>query len=265
MRGLALLFQELEMREHRMIVGEIEPADHTHRVMPGLNARELDAFVGVEQFAAGELRQEIKMPPGAAEFAIGRELQADRRLLVHDLFDLDVLDLAQIVGRYLALLQFGARLLDARRPQQAADLVGAERSFCSLHVLLPKIRAFSSEVDSGSREENASKQTVWRGARDPQEALEYRGIGLQGGTRRVMDDRAALQYHNAVGQPQNLLRVLLDDDGTGAARAGDGAERSQQFLDDDRGESLGRLVQQQHFWVERQRPADPQHLLLAAG
>src|SRR6266850_5080293 len=100
------------------------------------------------------------MPPGAAEFAIGREFQPDRRLLVHDLFDLDVLGLAQIVGRYLALLQLGARLLDARRPQQAADLVGAERSFYSLHASLPKnFRAFSSEVATGSREENASKQT----------------------------------------------------------------------------------------------------------
>src|SRR6266403_2401850 len=128
-----------------------------------------------------------------------------------------------------------------------------------------RIQAFSSEMDTRSREENTSKKLVWRGVRDAQETFEYRGIGLQGGTRRVMDDRAALQYHNAVGQPQNLLRVLLDDDGTSAARAGDGAERSQQFLDDDRGESLGRLVQQQHFWVERQRPADRQHLLLAAG
>src|ERR1700676_3720583 len=55
--------------------------------------------------------------------------------------------------------------------------------------------------------------SMCRGARDAEEALQHRGIGLQGGTRRVMDDRAALQYHNAVGQPQNLLCVLLDDDG----------------------------------------------------
>src|SRR6266446_9193858 len=128
-----------------------------------------------------------------------------------------------------------------------------------------RIKAFSSELDPASHEENASNKLVWRGSRDAQEAFEYRGIGLQGGTRRIMDDGAALQYHNAVGQPQNLLRVLLDDDGTGTARAGDGAERSQQFLDDDRGQPLGRLVQQQHFWIERQRAADRQHLLLAAG
>src|SRR5438034_93140 len=128
-----------------------------------------------------------------------------------------------------------------------------------------KIRAFSSEVDTGSREETRQNKLACRSPRNAEKAFEYRGIGLQGGTRCVMDDPAALQYHNAVGQPQNLLRVLLDDDGTGAARAGDAAERSQQFLDDDRGQPLGRLVQQQHFWIERQRAADRQHLLLAAG
>src|ERR1700745_1373577 len=42
------------------------------------------------------------------------------------------------------------------------------------------------------------------GARDAEEAFEHRGIGLQRGARRVMNDRAALQYHNTIGQPQNL-------------------------------------------------------------
>src|SRR5882724_826951 len=73
------------------------------------------------------------MPPGAAEFAVGREFQSDRGLPVHDLLNLHVLDLAQIVGGNLALLELGTRLLDARRPQQAANLVGAEGGFCSLH------------------------------------------------------------------------------------------------------------------------------------
>ena len=123
------------MIQHRMVVGEIELADHADGVMPGLDAGELDAGLGVEQFAAGELGEKIEMPPGAAEFAVGRELQADRGLLVHDLFDLEVLGLAQILRRDLALLQLGARFLDARRPQQAADLVGAERGFGSLHGL----------------------------------------------------------------------------------------------------------------------------------
>jgi hypothetical protein len=40
-----------------------------------------------------------------------------------------------------------------------------------------------------------------RGARDAEKAFEYRGIGFQGGTGRIVDDRTALQYHNAVGEP----------------------------------------------------------------
>ncbi len=121
------------MVEHRMIVRKIELADHAHRVVPGLDAGKLDAFVGMKKFAAGQPGEKVKMPPRAAEFAVGCEPQSDRGLLVHDLFDLHVLDLAQIVGRYLALLQFCSRLLDLRRPQQTADLVGAERGFGSLH------------------------------------------------------------------------------------------------------------------------------------
>ena len=184
-----------------MVVGEVDLADHAHGVMPGLHARELDAHVGMEQLAAGELREEIEMPPGAAELAVGRELQADRGLPVHDLLDLHVLDLAQLVGRDLALLELGARLLDRRRAQQAADLVGAEGGLVLCMVSTPKFLLMR------------------RGARDAEVAFEHRGIGLQRGAVRVMDDRAALQYHNAVGKPQNLLRILLDDDGADAPRA----------------------------------------------
>src|SRR5712675_851995 len=133
MRDLALLLQKSEMREHRMIVGEIELADHAHCLMPGLDTRKLNALLGVKQFAACQLAEKVKMPPGAAEFAVGRELQSDRGLPVHNLLDLHVLDLAQIAGGNLALLQLGARFLDARRAQQATDLVGAEGGSCSLH------------------------------------------------------------------------------------------------------------------------------------
>jgi hypothetical protein len=113
--GVAMLLQELEVRQHRMIVGEIELADHAHRVMTGLHAGELDAGVGVIQLAAGQLGEEVEMPPRATELAVGRKLEAGRGLAMHDLLDLDVFDLAQIVGRNLALLQLGARFLDRWR------------------------------------------------------------------------------------------------------------------------------------------------------
>ena len=42
---------------------------------------------------------EIEMPPGAAEFAVGGELEADLFLLLDDLVDLGVLDLFQLRPR----------------------------------------------------------------------------------------------------------------------------------------------------------------------
>ena len=42
------LLQETEVIQHRVVGGEIDLADHPHRVVPGLDARELDAGVGVE-------------------------------------------------------------------------------------------------------------------------------------------------------------------------------------------------------------------------
>src|ERR1700732_4149441 len=93
------------------------------------------------------------------------------------------------------------------------------------------------------------KFLVRRGSGNAEIALKRGGIGFQGAACRIMHDRAALQYYNAVGQPQNLLCILLDNDGADAARAGDGPERGEQFLDDDGREPLGRLVQQQNFWV----------------
>src|SRR6202008_638779 len=113
--------------------------------------------------------------------------------------------------------------LDFWRAQEAADLVGAEWRFLSLHGL------------------NSGNSSVGTAAGDAEMALQRRGIGLERTARRIVDDSAALQYHNAVGQPQNLLRILLDDDRADAARAGDGAQRFQQFLDDDGREPFGRL------------------------
>ena len=44
---------------------------------------------------AVETSEEIEMPPRAAEFAVGGELQPDLFLLLDDLLDLAVFDLAQ--------------------------------------------------------------------------------------------------------------------------------------------------------------------------
>src|SRR5579859_4438308 len=73
-------------------------------------------------------------------------------------------------------------------------------------------------------------------------AFEHCGIGLQRAAFRIVGDRTALQYHNAVGKPQYLLRILLDDDGADATGACNRAQRLQEFLDDDGRQPLGRLV-----------------------
>ena len=142
MRGVGMLFQETKVIQHRMVGGEIQLADHPDGVMPGLHPGELDALVGMKQFAAGKPGEKIEMPPRAAEFAIGGEPQAGRGLFVHDLLDLHVLDLAEIVGRNFALLESGACFLDAWRPQQAADFVGAEGAFVLCMVFTPGITIF---------------------------------------------------------------------------------------------------------------------------
>ena len=118
-----------------MVRGKIQSADDADGVMPGLHAGELDAFAGVEQFAAGQMAEEIEMPPGAAEFAVGRELEAGGCLPVHHLLDLEVFGLAQIVTEISPFSSLARASLIRRRPQQAADLVGTERGFCSLHGL----------------------------------------------------------------------------------------------------------------------------------
>src|SRR6185437_7808895 len=135
-----------------------------------LDACELDAGLGVKQLAADQLREEIEMPPGAAEFAVRCKLQAGRGLLVHDLLDLNVLDLAQLFGRDLAPLPLGTRLLDPLWPQQAADLIGTEGRSCSLHGLAPRnssLARLPPDRDSVRARPDRPATRAWRILRDP--------------------------------------------------------------------------------------------------
>jgi len=58
--------------------------------------------------------KKVEMPPGAAELAVGRDLNPIDACLCTTFSDLHVLGLAQLLGGNLALLQLRARLLDAR-------------------------------------------------------------------------------------------------------------------------------------------------------
>ena len=62
----------------------------------------LDPFAGLIDLDAVEPLEEIEMPPGAAEFAVGGELEADLLLLLDDFLDLAVFDRLERGGVDLA-------------------------------------------------------------------------------------------------------------------------------------------------------------------
>ena len=98
------------MPQHGM-AGKSQLSGHPHGPRLGLDAVKLDSLLGVVTFDAFEPFEEVEMPPGAPELAIGRGSEADLLLAGDDLADFPVLDLAQHIGRDLAGLAPGARLL----------------------------------------------------------------------------------------------------------------------------------------------------------
>src|SRR5262249_48273294 len=98
-----------------------------------------------------------------------------------------------------------------------------------------------------------------------QERLQHAAIGAQGRARTLVDDAAAFEDHGAVGNAQDLVRVLLDQDGGKTLLAHDPLERRDQLLDDDGREAFERLVEQDDARIEHERAPDREHLLLAAG
>ena len=113
------------MLEVRM-AGETDLANDPHALGLGGDACERDALAGGVELDAVEPLVEIELPPGAAELAVGRELEADLLLLADRLLDLAVLDFLQLRGGDLAALMPGARFLERCRAQQRADVIGAE-------------------------------------------------------------------------------------------------------------------------------------------
>src|ERR1039457_658792 len=124
-RHLGMRLQKLEVLDHRM-VGEADLSGDLDALHLGLHALELDAVVELVELNTVQHAEEIEMPPGTAEFAVGDELEPDLLLLLDDLLDLAVLYLFQLCGGNRALLALRARLFDRRGAQQAADHVGAE-------------------------------------------------------------------------------------------------------------------------------------------
>src|SRR5262249_39416577 len=124
---------ELEMLQHR-VVGKAELADDARALRAGLHALERDALLHHVALGAVEAPEEVEVPPGATELAIGDGLEPHLLLLLDHAFDLAVLERLERRRVDLALGVLFARLLERGRTQQAADVVGAERRSCALHV-----------------------------------------------------------------------------------------------------------------------------------
>jgi len=109
------------------------PADVTHLVLhhQGGATSTTTVTLSATEAAAGfdpfELLEEVDVKIRAAELSIGNPLQSDILLQANDCGDGAILDRAQRLRRDRAGLVRGARLAQLRRPQQAADMIGAER------------------------------------------------------------------------------------------------------------------------------------------
>src|SRR5215470_11529575 len=63
-------------------------------------------------------------------------------------------------------------------------------------------------------------------------------VGLEGCTRPLMHNRAALENDSVIGDAEDLLCVLLYQNGGDALVADDTLDRRQQLVDEDRGQPL---------------------------
>src|SRR4051812_36606688 len=79
-----------------------------------------------------------------------------------------------------------------------------------------------------------------------------------------MHDAAALHHENAVGNVEHEAQHLLADDNAEIADTANVAEQPRDILDDRGLNAFGRLIEQQHFRIARQRPRNRQLLLLSA-
>jgi len=114
---------------------EIDLAGDLDTFVLCLDAVKLDAGRGRDRFDAFEAAEEIEVPPGPTEFAVGRELQADLLLLPDDFLDLAVLDRFQRCGVNFTFGTFCPCFLQWRRTQKTANVIGTEgRRRAGIHL-----------------------------------------------------------------------------------------------------------------------------------
>jgi hypothetical protein len=122
-----------EVIQHRM-AGKADFAVDLDGLGLGLHAVELDAVIGRVKRHAFKSAEKIEMPPGPAKLAVGGELEPDLLLPGDCFFDLAIFDRTPRRGGDLVARMLLARRFDRRRPQQAADMVGAKRRSSALHA-----------------------------------------------------------------------------------------------------------------------------------
>ena len=123
---------EFEMLDHWMAGKRAELSDHAQHHRLGIDALKLDFALAEIGFDAVERTEKVVVPEGATEFAVGGGLQARLFLAFDDFLDLLVFHRLELIGGNFTPLALGARLLQRRGAQQAADMIGAERRSSAL-------------------------------------------------------------------------------------------------------------------------------------
>ena len=121
------------MVDHRVLAGKPDLAGDPQRLRDADAALEVHAGIRLDGGHAVEMLQEIEMPEGPAELAVGHSLQADLLLALDERPDFPVLDLLQGRVGDFTIVMLVARVLQGCRAQKAADHVGAERWLGPLH------------------------------------------------------------------------------------------------------------------------------------
>src|SRR6185437_4553977 len=117
-----------------------ELADDAQHHRLGLLALEGDLALAEIGLDAIEPAKKIVVPEGAAVFAVGDRFETRRLLLLDERLNLAILDGLELLGGDFVLLPPDAGVLQRGGAKQAADMVGAERRFGTLHNVLGGLR-----------------------------------------------------------------------------------------------------------------------------
>jgi len=89
-----LVAVRIVLRHDAVVMTElaVDPEPRRHELHVALLGVEMGLHLGRHHRHIGELLEKIEVPPGAAEFAVGRARKSDVLLQLHDLADALVLD-----------------------------------------------------------------------------------------------------------------------------------------------------------------------------